>query len=110
MKDRQDPRRIDIRAHSAEPSASGKARAGRLRLSILAVVMALALAMAVAACGDDDDDDGGGGGGGGGEGGGDGGSIALLLPESKTARYESQDRPNFENKVKELCPDCEIIY
>src|ERR671917_351726 len=80
------------------------------RWSLFAVVMALALAMAVAACGDDDDDDGGGGGGGGGEGGGDGGSIALLLPETKTARYESQDRPNFENKVKELCPDCEIIY
>src|SRR5918998_504716 len=79
------------------------------RWSFLAVVMALALAMAVAACGDDDDDDGGGGGGGG-EGGGDGGSIALLLPETKTARYESQDRPNFENKVEELCPDCEIIY
>jgi D-xylose transport system substrate-binding protein len=79
------------------------------RWSFLAVVMALALAMAVAACGDDDDDDGGGGGGGG-EGGGDGGSIALLLPETKTARYEAHDRPNFENKVKELCPDCEIIY
>ncbi len=38
------------------------------------------------------------------------GKIALLLPESKTARYESQDRPNFEKKAKELCPDCEIIY
>ena len=38
------------------------------------------------------------------------GSIALLLPESKTARYESQDRPNFEARAKELCPDCEIIY
>ncbi|HEV3376334.1 MAG TPA: sugar ABC transporter substrate-binding protein [Thermoleophilaceae bacterium] len=76
------------------------------RWSLIAVVMALALAMAVAACGDDDDD--GGGGGGGGDGG--GGTIALLLPESKTARYEAHDRPNFENKVKELCPDCEIIY
>ena len=39
--------------------------------------------------------------------GGGSGSIALLLPESKTARYESQDRPNFENKVKELCSDCD---
>ena len=38
------------------------------------------------------------------------GSIALLLPESKTARYESQDRPNFERKAKELCADCKIIY
>jgi D-xylose transport system substrate-binding protein len=36
--------------------------------------------------------------------------IALLLPESKTARYESQDRPNFVNKMKALCPDCTIIY
>jgi D-xylose transport system substrate-binding protein len=38
------------------------------------------------------------------------GSIALLLPESKTARYESQDRPAFEAKAKQLCPNCKIIY
>jgi ABC-type xylose transport system substrate-binding protein len=36
--------------------------------------------------------------------------IALLLPETKTTRYEAQDRPLFEAKVKQLCPDCEIIY
>ena len=36
--------------------------------------------------------------------------IALLLPESKTTRYEAQDRPLFEAKVKELCPDCQIQY
>ena len=35
--------------------------------------------------------------------------IALLLPESKTARYESKDRPFFEAKVKALCPDCQIL-
>jgi D-xylose transport system substrate-binding protein len=80
----------------------------RWRVSTLALVAALAVAMSVAACGDDDDD-GGGGGGGGGDGGG-GGSVALLLPESKTARYESQDRPLFEKKMKELCPDCDILY
>jgi D-xylose transport system substrate-binding protein len=39
-----------------------------------------------------------------------GGKIALLLPETKTTRYEAQDRPDFEAKFKELCPDCEIIY
>ena len=38
------------------------------------------------------------------------GKIALLLPETKTARYETADRPDFEAKMKELCPDCEIIY
>lgn len=36
--------------------------------------------------------------------------IALLLPETKTARYESHDRPRFEAKVKALCPDCQVIY
>ncbi len=36
--------------------------------------------------------------------------IALLLPESKTARYESKDRPLFEARVKALCSDCQIIY
>ncbi len=45
-----------------------------------------------------------------GSGSGEGGKIALLLPESKTTRYESQDRPLFEQKVAELCPDCEILY
>ena len=39
-----------------------------------------------------------------------GGTITLLLPETKTARYESQDKPHFEQKVKALCPNCKIIY
>ena len=38
------------------------------------------------------------------------GKIALLLPESQTARYETQDRPNFEAKLKSLCAKCEILY
>ena len=37
------------------------------------------------------------------------GTIALLLPESKNARYETQDRPLFEAKVAELCAGCEVI-
>ncbi|MBK7862455.1 MAG: substrate-binding domain-containing protein [Archangiaceae bacterium] len=36
--------------------------------------------------------------------------VALLLPEAKTARYESQDRPHFEAKLKALCAECEVIY
>jgi D-xylose transport system substrate-binding protein len=71
--------------------------------ALLAVAAALALVLGIAACGDDDDDGGGGGGDGGGQ-------IALLLPETKTTRYEEQDRPNFERRVKELCSDCEVIY
>ncbi len=39
-----------------------------------------------------------------------GGKIALLLPENKTTRYETQDRPLFEAKVKQLCPTCQVLY
>jgi D-xylose transport system substrate-binding protein len=37
-------------------------------------------------------------------------TIALLLPETKTTRYEAQDKPLFEAKVRALCSDCKIIY
>ena len=76
--------------------------------TIAAVAVALLVAIGVAACGDDDD--GNGGGGGGGDGGGGGKTIALLLPETKTTRYEEKDRPLFTAKVKELCPDCKLLY
>src|SRR5919108_4667349 len=76
----------------------------RIRLTA-AFVAALLATVGVAACGGDDN-----GGGGGGGGGAKGGKIALLLPETKTARYERQDRPNFERRVKELCPDCQVLY
>ncbi|MBV9175376.1 MAG: sugar ABC transporter substrate-binding protein [Chloroflexi bacterium] len=36
--------------------------------------------------------------------------IALLLPESKTARYETQDRPLFQAKLQQICSDCQLIY
>lgn len=39
-----------------------------------------------------------------------GGKIAFLLPENQTARYENQDKPFFIDKVKELCPSCEVVY
>jgi D-xylose transport system substrate-binding protein len=74
-----------------------------------AVAVALLVALGLAACGGDDDDNGGGGGGGG-DGGGGGKTIALLLPETKTTRYEEKDRPLFTDKLKELCPDCKLIY
>jgi D-xylose transport system substrate-binding protein len=76
--------------------------AGRKARALAIAAAALALTLGIAACGGDDDDSGGGGGG--------GGKIALLLPETKTTRYEEQDRPNFEKHVKELCADCEVIY
>lgn len=36
--------------------------------------------------------------------------IGLLLPESKTTRYESFDRPMIEAKLKELCSKCQVLY
>jgi D-xylose transport system substrate-binding protein len=67
-----------------------------------AAVMGIAVAtlgLGLVACGGDDDDGGGGG-----------AKIALLLPETKTTRYESHDRPEFEAAVKAECPDCEVLY
>ena len=37
-------------------------------------------------------------------------TIALMLPETKTTRYEAFDKPLFEAKVKELCSDCTVKY
>jgi D-xylose transport system substrate-binding protein len=79
----------------------------RVGLRAFTICVAVLLAGALlAACGDDDDDDGGGGG----SSGGGSGTIALLLPETKTTRYEEQDKPNFERRVKELCSGCDVVY
>jgi D-xylose transport system substrate-binding protein len=37
-------------------------------------------------------------------------AIALLLPESKTARYEAVDRPSFEGLVARRCAECKVLY
>jgi len=60
-----------------------------------AAAMLLALVLVAAGCGGD---------------GGGGKKIALLLPENHTPRYEANDRPDFEAKVKDLCSDCKILY
>ncbi|MVO86392.1 substrate-binding domain-containing protein [Streptomyces sp. p1417] len=61
------------------------------------------MALALAACGEagDGEDKGGGG---------DGKTIGLLLPENKTTRYETFDRPIMESKIESLCGDCEVKY
>ena len=63
-----------------------------------------ALAFGAAACGGGSDSSGSGNDGGG------SGKIGLLLPETKTARYESFDRPLITKRIKELCKDCEVDY
>jgi D-xylose transport system substrate-binding protein len=64
-------------------------------------------AVGLSACGANDAEDGGDDGS---SGGGGGAKIALLLPETKTTRYEAFDKPLFEAKVAELCSDCEVLY
>jgi len=64
------------------------------------------LVVAVAACGKA----------GGGSGGGnrksldEGFAVGLLLPESKTARYESFDKPLIEKNLLAACPKCTVLY
>jgi D-xylose transport system substrate-binding protein len=36
--------------------------------------------------------------------------VALLLPESKTTRYEAHDHPEFASSLKKFCPDCTLLY
>jgi len=70
------------------------------RVAVLTATLTIGLG-GLAACGSNDD---------GGSDSGDGKTIALLLPETKTTRYESFDKPLFEAKVKELCDDCKVDY
>jgi D-xylose transport system substrate-binding protein len=81
----------------------------------VSVIAAAALTFGVAACGDDNNDNSSSSTGSGGAASttaksGGAKKVALLLPESKTARYESQDRPLFTAKLKAICPDCQLIY
>src|SRR5687767_1755022 len=101
-------------AGAGEKTRRKRMSAFRKRLSFVAVAV-LAIALVAAGCGGDDDTGTTGGGGGGettsAEGGGGGDfTIALLLPENETPRYETNDRPDFEKSVEEKCPDCEVIY
>ncbi|MFC9754091.1 substrate-binding domain-containing protein [Streptomyces sp. NPDC056921] len=64
---------------------------------------AVSMAVSLAACGKagDDKDSGSGG---------DSKTIGLLLPENKTTRYETFDRPIMEAKIEALCSDCKVKY
>jgi D-xylose transport system substrate-binding protein len=75
-------------------------------MRLMVPLAGLVAALGLAACGGDDSSsstsaDGGSGG---------SGTIGFLLPESETARYETQDKPLFEAAVSDLCPDCEVLY
>ena len=102
---------LDMNAHAQPPRGGAPVLRGTTktrRLAVLTSAVVFALAAGAAGCGDDDD-----GGSSGSADSGDGGGgkkIAFLLPETKTARYETQDKPRFEKTLKEQCPDCELLY
>ncbi|MGI5287460.1 sugar ABC transporter substrate-binding protein [Nonomuraea polychroma] len=79
----------------------------QMRTSAFAAVAVLAGSM-LAACGSDS--------GSAGEtttsGGGDlqNAKVAFLMPDLASTRYELQDKPLFEARMKQLCPTCEVIY
>jgi D-xylose transport system substrate-binding protein len=74
------------------------------RLAVVGCAL-LAVGLVVVGCGSSDDNTTAGGSGGGGS-----ATIALLLPENETPRYETNDKPDFEKSVEEKCPGCEVIY
>lgn len=77
----------------------------------LAFAVAAALSIGgLAACGGGNDDNGSTSGGTSTTGGGKSGTVALLLPENKTARYEAADRPIFTSALRRFCPNCTLIY
>jgi len=79
-------------------------RTGGARI-LTAAAMAALLALFVAACGTTSDDSTSAS-----SGGSESGTVGLLLPESKTTRYEAFDHPYFEQDLKEKCPDCTLEY
>ena len=64
-------------------------------------------ATAIAACGGSSSDSSSSSGGGGG---GASGKVAFLMPDQASTRYEKQDHPLFEQRLKELCSGCQVIY
>ncbi|MFE9452167.1 sugar ABC transporter substrate-binding protein [Streptomyces sp. NPDC006739] len=62
---------------------------------------AVSTALALAACGQ---------GGQSPSGGGNAPEIGLLLPDATTARWETQDRPLLEKKIRELCHECTVEH
>jgi D-xylose transport system substrate-binding protein len=66
----------------------------------LAVAGGLMAAVTIAACSSGSNSGGAGG----------GSAVAFLMPDTGSTRYELHDRPGFEKRLKELCPDCTPLY
>ncbi|MBG0851611.1 substrate-binding domain-containing protein [Streptomyces spinoverrucosus] len=70
-------------------------------LKVAVTMTAVSMAVTLAACGPDAGNDS------------DGENtpkIGVLLPDNTTARWETQDRPLLDRKIKELCADCTVEH
>ncbi|MCK9928201.1 substrate-binding domain-containing protein [Frankia sp. Mgl5] len=88
------PRRGRMRGHAGR-------RRGRLFAAASVAVMVVLAAVGCTSDSSDDEAP---------QGGSESGTIALLLPETQTTRYESADRPYFEARMAKICPDCKVLY
>lgn len=39
-----------------------------------------------------------------------GGTVAFLMPDQASTRYEQHDFPGFKAEMGKLCPDCKVLY
>src|SRR6201996_5102034 len=38
------------------------------------------------------------------------GTVAFLMPDQGSTRYEQHDFPGFKAEMQKLCPDCKVLY
>src|ERR1700743_3766622 len=38
------------------------------------------------------------------------GTVAFLMPDHASTRYEQHDFPGFKAEMGKLCPDCKVLY
>lgn len=67
-------------------------------LHVVAALVAGLMTAALTACGEDDGA------------GAESFTVGLLLPNRVTPRWEHSDKPLIEQRLKELCPDCTMVY
>ena len=78
----------------------------RRRIAVLAAGTAVVVAATLSGCGSASES----GGSTSSASAGQGFKIGLLLPETKTARYEKFDRPYIQADIAKACPTCQVIY
>ena len=38
------------------------------------------------------------------------GTVAFLMPDQASTRYEQHDFPGFKAAMAKLCPECKVLY